>query len=137
VRQLEQPGEAEGEILSLILIGAQIANVEDRNAPASLHGRLQFLATAFGVQLVLRGARVQPLELVCHLFFKFHRLRRAAVEEHIFIGLAALCASDIGKDEFAAAADDRDAVVRLQVPHQHRPALRLYPASGGDLRGRA
>ena len=26
-----------------------------------------------------------------------------------------------------AAADDRDAGLRLQVPHQHRPALRLHP----------
>ncbi len=32
-----------------------------------------------------------------------------------------------------AAADDRDAGLRLQVPHQHRPAVRLHPRERGDI----
>ena len=39
-----------------------------------------------------------------------------------------------------AAADDRGAGLRLQVPHQHRPAVRLHPRERRDLglgRGRA
>jgi transposase, IS5 family len=31
------------------------------------------------------------------------------------------------------AADDRGAGLRLQVPHQHRPALRLHPRERGDI----